>query len=182
VANPASNGLSEAAVKSVKHILKTSKLSDLDVSLAAFRITPRQDGISPAELFLKRKPRSHLPSLESNCIPAFERPIRKFSTHKVSDMSPLNLHDYVTAFNTINNLWNDYGQIVAVRPSGKSYSVKLITGATRAINRRFLRKLSFDAFRSLTSSLPIPPEPVMRVRNDDISGPSANTRSKTKIA
>jgi len=180
VANPASNGLSEAAVKSVKHILKTSKLSDLDVALGAFRVTPRQDGLSPAELFLKRMPKLHLSSLEQNLIPACERPIRKFQTNRVSDLPPLRLHDYVSVFNTVSNLWNDYGQVVSVRPSGHSYSIKLITGATRAVNRRFLRKLSFDTFRSLTSSLPIPAEPVMRVRDDAISGPAYNTRSRTQ--
>lgn len=181
VANPASNGLSEAAVKNVKHLIKTAPADDLDASLAAFRITPRQDGISPAELFLHRQPRSHLPSLESTIIPETSRPARKFNIKKTAESKSLKLHDYVAVYNTVSNLWNDYGQIVSIRQSGRSYDVKLITGATRAVNNRFLRKLSFNTFKSIVSALPIPVDPVLRVRNDALTGPASNTRSKSKI-
>ena len=63
--NPASNGLAEAGVKNVKSLLK--KCMDgkecFETALAEFRIAPREDGYSPAELFYKRQVRGLLPEL-----------------------------------------------------------------------------------------------------------------------
>ena len=62
---PRSNGLAEAAVKTTKHLLATTKEAGESFvdALVAFRMTPRADGVSPAQLFLGRRPRGHLPTL-----------------------------------------------------------------------------------------------------------------------
>ena len=63
--NPASNGLAEAGVKNVKALLKKCFDSKecFETVLAEFRIAPREDGYSPAELFCKRQVRGLLPEL-----------------------------------------------------------------------------------------------------------------------
>ena len=72
--HPASNGLAERAVQTFKDALKKATSGDLQTRLARFlfqyRITPHSTtGISPAELMIGRRPRSHLdlmhPMLES---------------------------------------------------------------------------------------------------------------------
>ena len=65
--HPATNGLAERAVQTLKEALKKSD-ADMDTRIARFlftyRLTPHATtGISPAELLLKRKPRSLLDSL-----------------------------------------------------------------------------------------------------------------------
>ena len=72
--HPASNGLAERAVQTFKDALKKATSGDLQTRLAHFlfqyRIMPHSTtGISPAELMIGRRPRSHLdlmhPMLES---------------------------------------------------------------------------------------------------------------------
>ena len=63
--HPAFNGLAERAVQTFKTALKKTMPTDVVTSLARFlfqyRITPHSTtGISPAELLMGRRPRSHL--------------------------------------------------------------------------------------------------------------------------
>ena len=184
VQNPASNGLSEAAVKNVKRLIKTSGAANLQASLESFRRLPRQDGISPAELFLRRVPRTHLPSLEQRA--ATSRPLHPFNTKKVHEAPTPKLQDFVLVQNYVTGKWSDGGQIVGIRDSGRSFDVKLATGATRAVNVRYLRRLTFQEYTTLFR----PSAPVLRVRDDALKpstlpapapfdGPAAHTRSKT---
>ena len=63
--NPKSNGLAEAAVKSVKTILQKSSTSNVDPHsmLYEWRNVPRSDGYSPAQLLFGRRQRTNLPIL-----------------------------------------------------------------------------------------------------------------------
>ena len=63
--NPASNGLAEAGVKNVKALLKKcmDRKECFETALAEFRIAPREDRYSPAELFYRRQVRGLLPEL-----------------------------------------------------------------------------------------------------------------------
>lgn len=75
--HPATNGLAERAVQTVKSGLKKTS-GDMDTRLSRllfqYRLTPHSTtGQSPAELLLKRKPRSHLDFL----FPSLETRVRK---------------------------------------------------------------------------------------------------------
>ena len=63
--NPESNGLAEAAVKSLKGIVLrcTERGENIHQAIAAWRNTARQDGSSPAQLFFGRRQRLGLPLL-----------------------------------------------------------------------------------------------------------------------
>ena len=63
--HPATNGLAERAIQTLKESLKKSKTGSLETSISRFlfknRITPHTtSGISPAELLMGRQLRSHL--------------------------------------------------------------------------------------------------------------------------
>ncbi|KAG1706172.1 Carcinine transporter [Nymphon striatum] len=66
--NPTSNGLAEAAVKNAKRlVLKCNETSeDFEQALSEFRLMPRADGYSPADLMFGRKPRGILPSIRTS--------------------------------------------------------------------------------------------------------------------
>ena len=61
--NPESNGLAEAAVKSLKAIVTRShtEKASLEDAIAAWRNMARAYGISPSQLFFNRLPRQKLP-------------------------------------------------------------------------------------------------------------------------
>ena len=69
--HPASNGLAERAVQTLKTGLKKMTVGNIEDKLARFlfqdRITPQTTtGHSPAELLMGRRPRSHLDILKPN--------------------------------------------------------------------------------------------------------------------
>ena len=76
--HPATNGLAEWAVQLVKSGLKKNAKGDLDLCLARvlfkYRNTPHATtGVTPAELLLGRKPRTHLDLLHPDMAPRVER-------------------------------------------------------------------------------------------------------------
>ena len=69
--HPSTNGLAERAVQTFKEGMKKATEGDIETKLSRFlfhyRIMPQSTtGVSPAELLLKRKPRSHLNILKPN--------------------------------------------------------------------------------------------------------------------
>ncbi|UYV73932.1 K02A2.6-like [Cordylochernes scorpioides] len=64
---PQSNGMAEAGVKIAKLILK--KNQDPSLGLLEYRSTPLENGYSPAELLMGRKPRTTLPIAPENLNP-----------------------------------------------------------------------------------------------------------------
>ena len=67
---PASNGLAEAAVKSVKFLLNKCLQSGENFAdaLLEWRIVPRTDGVSPAQAFLGRRQRTTLPYIHPSLL------------------------------------------------------------------------------------------------------------------
>ena len=66
---PQANGEVERAVQTVKNLLK--KTSDPYKALMAYRATPLESGLSPAELLMGRKIRTRIPTLPSNLNPSW---------------------------------------------------------------------------------------------------------------
>ena len=66
---PQANGEVERAVQSVKNLLK--KTSDPYKALMAYRATPLESGLSPAELPMGRKIRTRIPTSPSNLNPCW---------------------------------------------------------------------------------------------------------------
>jgi hypothetical protein len=66
---PQSNGLAERAVKTVKHLLDTE---DPYIALLAYRSTPLEVGLSPAELLMSRKIRSTIPIIQAQLHPCVQ--------------------------------------------------------------------------------------------------------------
>ena len=64
--NPRGNGLAEAAVKNVKHLLQKCSISRESANKALYfwRNVPRSDGYSPAQLLFGRRQLTNLPMLQ----------------------------------------------------------------------------------------------------------------------
>ena len=60
---PQSNGAAERAVRTVKDLLKKNKMhhDDMYMAMLAYRSTPLENGLSPAEMLMGRKLRTNVP-------------------------------------------------------------------------------------------------------------------------
>jgi transposase InsO family protein len=112
---PQSNGLAEAAVKSVKYLLlKSDNYSDFEKKLYEMQSVPSSGGtLSPAEKFFNRRFCSYMPTLD----PLFD-PILQVVGRK-----QFLVGDRVSIQNTILKHWDDKGTISKIRDSGRSYYV-----------------------------------------------------------
>ena len=91
--HPASNGLAERAVQTVKRGLKKVKEGSMSSRLAkvllTYRITPQSTtGLTPAELLLGRRPRTHLDLLKPNTAERVERKQEKQKANHDSHGKP----------------------------------------------------------------------------------------------
>lgn len=157
--NARSNGLAEAAVKSMKYLLKKVNLKDGDfrVALAAWRSTPRADGFSPAFGFFGRHLRGNLPDLRSpspvsNEFVAARQSARDSTSTKAGgvDLLPLSPGDHVMYQSPIDKNWSLGGRILKRLPYGRSYIVETYAGQFRR-NRRYLRLSGKPEPRKMTS-------------------------------
>ena len=146
--NPASNGLAEAGVKNVKALLKKclDNKECFETALAEFRIAPREDGYSPAELFYKRQVRGLLPELpkklnvekaEKARDKVQEAYTAKRQTRAAS--KPLVIGQRVWLQDQQSKKWTIEGVIKSVRNGGRSYVVETESGAAYLRNRRFIK-------------------------------------------
>ncbi len=148
--NPTSNGLAEAAVKSTKKLLKKCIRNgeDYKAAILEYRNAPREDGYSPAQMFVGRRQRTSLPALEHAAADIKEaeearRRTREASRAKLYERSApleaLNVGEVVMVQDPRSKRWNDRGVITTCREHGRSYEVKTDDGASILRNRRFLR-------------------------------------------
>lgn len=148
--NPRSNGLAEAAVKSVKNLMKKvgSNQKTFREALFAWRLTPRSDGFSPFFGFFGRNPRSLLPDVRDPPLVSKEFAEAREKTRNDSVMAaggknlvPLSVGDSVAFQSPTSKTWFPDGIIDKVLPGGRSYVVKTSSGSYRR-NRVFLRPRS----------------------------------------
>ena len=161
--HPASNGHAEAAVKALKRALQKSSHGHtyMDI-IAAWRATPRSDGVTPNDAFFRRKVRI-FPSLVSAPQPPPARP----------EWSP---GTRVRIQDAHSREWNATGVIHGSRNGNRSYFVTLPGGQTVLRNRRYLRPLGRGEDASVVSASPAESSPPKikrrgRPRKATVAGP-----------
>ena len=163
---PASNGLAEAAVKSVKFLLNKCNQTgeDFRAALLEWRNVPRADGISPAQAFLGRRQRTALPYLHPTELSldfatpgqahfdlaqdirseARKAQGKNYDMHAKS-LPPLSVGQNVIMQNPHSLKWTEFGIIQSVSASNRSYLV-LAKGKLFRRNRIHLRIAEFAEF------------------------------------
>ena len=145
--NPASNGLAEIGCRQVKALLKKCKDENecFETALAEYRIAPREDGYSPAEMFYKRQVRGLLPELPSKpniekAEAARDRVQEAYTAQRQtrSASKPLSLGQRVWLQDQNTKRWSIGGVVKSVRNGGKSYVVETHSGAYLR-NRRYIK-------------------------------------------
>ncbi|PCJ22642.1 MAG: hypothetical protein COA94_08945, partial [Rickettsiales bacterium] len=144
--NPQSNGLAEAAVKNVKHLMMRTPSEDFPAALAIWRATPRShQEDSPSKLFLGRKPRIAIPTLSATSSCQGEKLQEQTPSTEKSGKHQLQTGDRVRLQDPISRRWTETGIIQSACESGRSYFVKTENGSVRQRNRRFLKKIDHEA-------------------------------------
>ena len=151
--NPDSNGLAEAAVKSVKSLIsKSSNFDQFSLALLEWKNTPRADGYSPAQLFFGRRQRTLLPTLPSALDGINQESAQKSRRSTTSTAKqnkdlhavqhpPLDIGDYVRVQNPITGLWDMCGNVREICDHGRSYIIQFEDNHELRRNRRFLKKI-----------------------------------------
>lgn len=162
--HPQSNGHAEAAVKTLKALVKknwkTNSLDreSFDLALLEWRNTPRSDGISPAQWLTGRTQRTLLPACNSVYDPLVEsdflrgrekREVAKDKAKKQYDknarkLPQLKVGDQCRMQDPKSSMWQQIVEIVKIRKGGRSYVVKGTSGQTFLRNRKYLRPVWDD--------------------------------------
>ena len=149
-----SNGLSEAAVKQMKHLMKkvNENNNEFSTRLLEFKNTQNISGKSPAQMFFGRRLRSQLPHLPgandldiANAkIGAEQRKTNMQDTEKQprTALPELTIGQKVLIQNPLSNVWDNKGKITSIRPNKRSYDVVFDNGKTYLRNRKFLRPIN----------------------------------------
>ena len=117
-----------------------------ETALAEFRIAPREDGYSPAELFYRRQVRGLLPELPNRVNVRAGEQARDATQEKAtvqrqnrSPSQPLVMGQRVWLQDQQTKKWTMEGVIKSIRNGGRSYVVEMENGAAYLRNRRFIR-------------------------------------------
>ena len=149
--NPSSNGLAEAGVKQVKHLMLkcASEGSNYTHALHAYRNTPRADGYSPFQLMFGRMGKTLLPALNS----ALATPADTTEGAKARELareawkaacahrrrkSVFHPGDLVYVQNPITGHWRTDGTISSATPTG-SYIIRFEDGSEKRRSEKFIR-------------------------------------------
>jgi len=157
---PQSNGKAEAAVKSMKKIIKTAwngrflDTNRLCRALLQYRNTPsRKDGLSPAQKLYGHPIQDTLPAHNRSFAPEWQRSadeaeyrakITLENSKQHYNSSAHLLPEFKTGTNVAvqdprTKLWDTYGTVTAIGPQ-RQYHVKTKKGNTLIRNRRFVRR------------------------------------------
>ncbi|QQP56466.1 Transposon Tf2-6 polyprotein [Caligus rogercresseyi] len=151
------NGYAEAAVKSMKSLVKKVspdvRSSKFFKALLTYRNTPRSDGLSPAERLYGRPARTSLPAHpvvynrtdRDRVIKADRKAVSFRAKAKAAydvgskELSELKVGDIVRVQHGLTKKWNLIAEVLEIRPRGRSYLVKTESGRLYWRNRRYLK-------------------------------------------
>ena len=143
--NPRSNGKAEAAVKTIKNLMKKCDCNGnimaetFKAGLLEHRSTPGGDGKSPAEIVYGREIRTlvpnfaHMDSIDSD---NKERAIAENQYFKIGDK--------VRVQHPITKTWQLVGKVIGQKNNRASFFVECDDGKVIWRNQRFLRKIAQD--------------------------------------
>lgn len=172
---PQSNGHSEAAVKSVKRLVKkVSQNGDIDIDafahgLLELRNTPRADGRSPAQILYGHPLRSAVPA-HHRAFAARWQSAADACDEKAAQLQqqaegryncsarthrPLRIGQRVLVQDPHSKAWNRTGTITAVG-ARRDYLVKLPSGRLLWRNRRYLRPQRAFVWETALHAHPLP--------------------------
>ena len=182
---PQSNGHAEAAVKSVKYLVKKVAPSgtfneEFDRSLLELRNTPRPDGRSPAQVLFGHSLRSCVPahrsSFASHWLEKTEESEQRAATRsqavkraydsRARPLASLPVGEKVRVQDPISKRWDKVGVVTEAGPS-RAYMVKTQAGRVLRRNRRFLRVVPAPCSHSNEGTPPC----------DDVTAPFVPRRS-----
>ena len=157
------NGHAEAAVKSMKSLIKKTKrdqhfIENLAKAVLEYRNTPRKDGLSPAQRLFGRPMRTRLPShpliFKADIQRKLQDADKKASglrekakaryDHGTKEMDKLEVGDIVRVQHASTSKWDLIGQIIERHDRDRSYRVKTESGKIYWRNRRFLKLCKED--------------------------------------
>ena len=168
-----SNGLAEAGVRNVKHLIKKCSGFNQDflTALQSFRNSVRpQDGFSPNEMFLGRRIRDALPCLPTSLDPvdqpsamqARQAAVAKYKhayDKHAHPLSHLAIGSYVLVQNPISKLWDSTATVVGTRRHHRSYVLSYPDDSTNVRNRKFLKPVSGEFFHNANHDVQRPESP-----------------------
>jgi transposase InsO family protein len=154
------NGYAEAAVKSMKALVKkicpgkSISTSAFFHAMLEYRNTPRKDGLSPAQRIFGRPTRTRLPLHPVTFHRSIQDLIRKADRKAVQlrseikkkyditakTLSILEVGDIVRVQHQTTKKWDLIAKIMEIKPRKRSYLLKSETGRLYWRNRRFIRK------------------------------------------
>ena len=150
--SPKSNGLAEAAVKTIKKLLKKSMDSkeDFQLALQAYRATPLWHGVSPAHMLFNRRIKATLPIRPNLLYSTIDDFQEKIIQHKAGqdrsynvtarNLSSLKPGDNVVLYNFNNKLWDTPGHVVK-ETTPRSYNIQMDNGVSVRRNRQHIKKV-----------------------------------------
>ena len=135
---PQSNGLAEAAVKNAKNLMEKcdDEKSDFSIALAEWRRMPKSNKPSPAELFFNRHCKGRLPSIIDKSAP------KSILTNGHTQNSLIGKQVIMQDQHT--KRWNTPATVIAISPTGRSYTLRLQNGKQTRRNIRFLKPIKMD--------------------------------------
>ncbi len=153
------NGYAEAAVKSMKNLVKkicpgkTVKNERFFKALLEYRNIPRKDGLSPAQRLLGRPTRTKLPAhpviykkdirdkIQEADRLAVKLRERSKDQHdrRARKLEQLEPGTVVRVQHHLTKRWDLNGTVMEVKPRGRSYLVRSETGRLYSRNRKFIR-------------------------------------------
>ena len=155
---PQSNGLAEAAVKVMKKLIATTTVrGELDDEnfqrgLLEYRNTPREGGLSPAQILFGHPLRSAVPAHRASFSDKWQKTANEYDARRSRvhaqheeryntqsrSLQPLHIGAEVRVQHPTTKKWDRVGVIIGIGQN-RDYHVKLPSGRVYWRNRRFLR-------------------------------------------